>query len=194
MDYQLYVPTPEGYLSFKKTLSKSVSPKEMSLFESFKKNPGNSTRPIVESRVRSINSLYSTRLLKPVMNEIVDYIINPDNQFDELLKQDYDAVDVLRIKAHSQKKKDGNPVNYLSFATKYCHHCRANKFPIYDNVNVWVLTVLMGYKDKRVYSEFVDCFQAFCKVINRTKLEEDEGFYIDKYMQAIGTGSIHRVE
>lgn len=203
MNYRLYVPGPAGYSDFRKAIEKEtiiIPKREISLFEDFKNKPRNSEQSIVDSRVRSINSTYSTRLPKQAIAEITNYIINPVNHFDELLGFGYGAIEALRREAHSLKKgKDKKtPVDYLSFASKYCHHCRPNIFPIYDSVNVWVLTVLMGYKDKRDYNEFVKCFKVFCgEVINRVVLDEDEGFYIDKYIQSIGSGgskSVHGME
>lgn len=203
MNYQLYVPGPAGYSNFRNAIEKgtiTISPKEITLYEDFKNNPRNSEQLIVESRVKNINSIYSTRLLKQAIVEIANYIINPANDFDKSLECGYRAIEALRREAHSVKKgKDKMiPVDYLSFASKYCHHCRPNVFPIYDSVNVRVFTVLMGYNDHRDYSEFVKCFKVFCSdVINRVTLDEDEGFYIDKYIQSIGSGGpkgVHGIE
>lgn len=201
MNYQLYVPGSAGYSDFRKAIEMGtiiIPKRELSLFEDFKNRPQNSAQSIVDLRVRNINSIYSTRLPEPAIVEITNYIINPDNHFDKSLEDGYGVIKALRKEAHSIKRKDGSPKDYLSFASKYCHHCRPNKFPIYDSVNVWAFTVLMGYKDQRDYSEFVKCFKVFCsEVINRVALDEDEGFYIDKYIQSIGSGgpqSVHGAE
>ena len=59
----------------------------------------------------------------------------------ELNADGYDLVDNLK-QAHSRKKKNNDLVEYLSFASKFCHHCCPNKYPIYDSINVRVFNVL----------------------------------------------------
>jgi len=93
----------------------------------------------------------------------------------------------------------GTAKKHFSFATKYCHHCRPNKYPVYDALNMWVMSIHYGYEyvddpksgsEFRPYQDFVECYNLFCKdFIAGIEHGDDEGFYIDKYIQAIGNGA-----
>ena len=191
-NYELYIPSVEGYQIFLTNLEKDMPDwltREAQLLKEFSNTPGNTDEKIVKHRVREVNRRYSTRVSHKVLDEMVSFIVHSD--FDRKLdSNDYKLVDELR-RAHTRSKKSGR-VDYLSFASKYCHHCRPNRYPIYDSVNVCVFEVFLGYKDRRDYGDYVECFKALCSSL---KLKEFDGFYLDKYIQAIGspTGSQSRL-
>lgn len=200
-DYKLYIPKRGDYEIFRKELQeeklqdkiiKRVE-KEREFMHEFLSNPENTNKEKVEKRVRKLNTMYSTRLSMKENNNVLGEIINRIlySEFDDLLDhKGYEAVAKLRvIKSERTKSKT---IDCFSFATKYCHHCRPNKFPIYDSLNMRVMNVYYGYKHGgKDYEEYVKCHTMFCEEFI-TDFEEvkrqnsDEGFYIDKYIQAIG--------
>jgi len=188
-EYQMYTPSAEGYCLFRENYEKSDSKlieKENDFFMDFKNKPENKDEEIVRARVEKLNSLYSTRNSSDETEKIINIILKPG--FDEKLDGDgYDLIEELRQIPSRRTKKEYR--DCLSFATKYCHHCRPDKYPIFDSVNVNVLTVCMGYQDSRNYTEYVECFKKFCSAIGCDELKDGEGFYIDKYIQAIGRDS-----
>ena len=187
-EYRIYTPSAEGYKLFRENLKKADPDwlkKELALLKDFSDTPENTNKDIVSYRVRKLNSAYSTRISNVELDEIEKIILQPG--FDEKLDDGYEAVEKLR-RVPSQRQSAPTR-DYLSFATKYCHHCLPDKFPIYDSVNVRVLSDYSGYKDKRNYTEYVECFKQFCLAIRCSELKANEGFYVDKYIQAIGIHS-----
>jgi len=186
-EYQLYIPSADGYQAFLDRLKKEKPTglkREEKFLNDFLNKPGNIDGETVKNRIEKLNNYYSTRLSKPTQSEIAEFILQSD--FDERLdRDDYGLVDELRY-AHNKIKKDGKKYDYFSFASKYCHHCRPDKYPIYDSVNVRVFNVLFGYTDNRKYGEYVACFKKFCSILGYNELKHNEGFYIDKHIQAIG--------
>ena len=185
-EYRMYTPSAEGYKLFRENLKKT-NPiglnRELELLKDFSDNPENTDEAVVERRVRKLNKAYSTRISAEGLNEIKKLILQPG--FDAELDRDgYMLVEKLRRVPSSKTEKGW--ADCLSFATKYCHHCRPDKYPIYDSVNVRALTVCIGYEDKRDYAEYVKCFKAFCSALGFEELKGNEGFYIDKYIQVVG--------
>ena len=185
-EYRMYTPSAEGYCLFRKNL-KSTNPdwlkKEEKFLEEFLDNPANTNEAIVAQRVKTLNAFYHTIIFAVEQSEITKIILQPG--FDAELDSDgYESVEKIRHVPNTKKGKEYR--DCLSFATKYCHHCRPDKYPIFDSVNVNVLTVCMGYQDSRNYTEYVECFKKFCSAIGCDELKDGEGFYIDKYIQAIG--------
>lgn len=187
-DYQLYVPSAEGYQVFLgnlKTHNPDWLEKEESLLREFSSSRENTDEEVVRKRAKALNASYGTRIPEVELNEIVDRILRPgvDEKLDcgsfELINE------LMRVPS---KRTKSQTIDHFSFATKYCHHCRPDVYPIYDSVNARVLSVYFGYKDNRDYAEYVGYFKSFCGCIgcNYGKLKDGEGFYIDKYVQAIG--------
>lgn len=187
--YQIYIPSAEKYRTFLERLeTKGTNElnglrKEVEFFKDFSDNFRTADKEKLKELMKKLNHLYKTRISLDVLDEMASFILQIDLN-KELESDGYDLVDGLRY-AHSKVKKDGF-YDYLSFASKFSHHCNPDKYPIYDSVNVSVFKMFLGYKDKRNYREYVECFKAFCSAIEIDKFENNIGFYIDKYIQAIG--------
>lgn len=184
-----YVPSYKGFSIFINNLKKhpeKLSMKETDLLDRFVSKPENTDVEEVEHKVRRVNALYSTRMWEADIMCAVRKIVNM--RFDNELKQNgYSLVDKLRYIDNERPNKTSNSVtriDHYSFATKYCHHCNPDKYPIYDRVNMNVLTVYLGYKDRRIYDEYIECYFAFCTMAGLD--HKKHGFLIDKYIQAIG--------
>ena len=187
-DYQLYVPSPEGYQVFLDNLKKhnhAWLEREKALLSEFSSSRENTDEKVVRARAKKLNSSYGTRIPEVELNEIVERILRQG--FDEKLDRGSLELinELMRVPSGRTKSKT---IDHFSFATKYCHHCRPDVYPIYDSVNARVLSVYFGYKGDRDYVEYIECFKSFCSCIGLeyAKLQGGEGFYIDKYIQAIG--------
>lgn len=76
----------------------------------------------------------------------------------------------------------------LSFASKYCHHCNPNMFPIYDSVNAEYLKRHYSYADEKDYGKYIEAYSLFCANIGvnlSTAKNPYEGFYVDKFINNI---------
>lgn len=212
--YRLYIPKRGHYESFRDELKKG-SPEmdsERELLREFMENRNNEDEKAVNLRVKKLNSRYSTRISGFEQQEIVEFIVT--SGFDKRLEEDgYGLVDELRY-VRSNRPNNHGFIDHLSFATKYCHHCCPNKYPIYDSLNMRVMSIYFGYNDilkvgiygskekretrLRSYEDFVDCYKAFCEEFidddydKSVMRRDDEGFYIDKYIQAIGGSPLRK--
>ena len=188
-EYRIYTPSAEGYRIFAENLKKTEIEglkKEEEFLKDFENNPKNTDMETVRNRVKKLNQFYRTRISNDELREIENIILRPG--FDAKLDNDgYGLVEELR-RVPSKRTESGFR-DHLSFASKYCYHCRPNRYPIYDSINVHVLSVYLGYEGKRDYSKYVECFKKFCSFLGFCKLKGNEGYYIDKYIQAIGTHS-----
>ena len=187
-EFKIYIPSADGYRIYRDNISREKTGgliREEAFLQSFLDNPANTDRDIVQHRVRHLNSTYSTRISADELSVIVDFIVQHD--FDNALDSDgYELVEKLRH-VHSRRVKTKDTIDHLSFATKYCHHCRPDKYPIYDSINVRVLNVFLGYEDKkRNYETYVEYYNAFCSFLGFDELKNNDGFYVDKYIQIIG--------
>ena len=196
----LFIPKQGDYDDFKNNLIEN-SPNginaEWEFLQRFICKPGNKDKPTISEQVNTLNKLYKTRIPLCEQSKIVADIMNSD--FDkELGYEGYGLVEYLRyVKSERTTSKT---INHFSFATKYCYHCRPNKYPIYDSVNMRVMSVYYGYEQKNNsnnYEKFVECYSMFCKdfIGNyeiRIKQHGYEGFYIDKFIQAIGGSGLLR--
>jgi len=167
--------------------------KEKNFLQSFIDIPINTDPELVRERVRWLSSYFTTRIsrkgIDSEQDKIVKIITLPG--FDAKLDIDgYGLVDELV----NDMEKSGTK-RHFSFASKYCHHCRPNKYPIYDRLNMCVMNIFYGYKfDSKDYAGFVKCYEMFCDEYidgyGRQKEQHAyEGLYIDKYIQAIGSDS-----
>lgn len=185
MKKQLHLPSQEGFDKFRKILESNDF-----LFEDEKKFLDDFLKIPIKERVRKLNAIYRTRISLVVLEEIASFISSELNFNDRLESADYSVVHEIMC-GHNKKREDETPVEYFSFATKYCYHCHPDKYPIYDSVNMNVMKIYYGYEFKRRdssnnYEEYVECFNAFCGFLGYSKLERRDGFYIDKYIQALG--------
>ena len=76
----------------------------------------------------------------------------------------------------------------LSFASKYCHHCNPNMFPIYDSVNSDYWKNHFSYKNDKDYRDYIDAYARFCSKIGvdlENMSDKQEGFYVDKFINNI---------
>ncbi|MCL2163849.1 MAG: hypothetical protein FWH55_05505 [Oscillospiraceae bacterium] len=186
VENRFYIPSSEGYKIFRANYENKPKKNEDDLWESFQE-----LTP--EAQVKSINNIYKTRISSAEQELIVQKIksLNSDKAFD-CADNDYSPVDKLRrVYSARGKEKNKGYIDHFSFATKYCHHFQSNKFPIYDSVNVRVMSVYLGYKDViedniRNYNEYVRVCKTFWSLIGLAKLENKDGYYVDKYIQAIG--------
>ena len=188
-EYKLYIPKLGDYEKFQRTVKKHVVKsikEEREFLEEFQSKT-------IEERVRGINTKYSTRLSNKEIEEIVDFISKPDTEFDNRIS---DGVD-YRILEELAKAATARDRFNLSFASKYCHHCRPNKFPVFDVLNMNVMKIFCGFKpigtryELKDYVNYVECYDMFCYQFienyeKRKKQNKDDSFYIDKYIQAIG--------
>lgn len=192
-ELRLFIPEKkEVYERFREKLMSRISKGEDKeyLFIAKVMNTSNADYDTVLERVEWINANYSTRMPEGDRKVIANYI-SGRSDFDAALDEDgYSLVDDLR--------KCGTSKKHFSFATKYCHHCRPNKYPIYDALNMRVLAIYYGYRDKYnqepdskliSYREYCSCHDLFrSDFVNRKPADyaDDEGFYIDKFIQAMG--------
>lgn len=195
-EFKLYIPKHGDFEMFCDKLNESTYKqleRELGLLRQFLDAPNNTDSTIVKGRIKILSSYYGTRIPNDEQNKIAEIITSLD--FDEILDNDgYNLIKKLRI-VKSKRTKNGT-IDHLSFATKYCHHCRPNKYPIYDSLNMRVMNIFYGYSyDIRDYEKFVVCYEMFCdefiKDFDELKnINPELGFFIDKYIQAIGNGTI----
>ena len=142
--YQLYCPSSNGYHVFRSNLKKLGEPDwivgEKKLLSDFQSKFESTNKEVILQLVIGLNKHYRTRISDETLKEIANFILQPD--FNEKLKSDnHDLVDKMRY-GHNKEKKNGKTVDYLSFASKYCHHCYPDKYPIYDSINMHVMNGL----------------------------------------------------
>ena len=142
-------------------------------------------------QIIKINSKYSTHLsfgksdAPDEGGELAEFIVSKDFQ-DRIKTKDKDVAAALVIDLAKAAKKRGH--FQLSFASKYCHHCNPNMFPIYDSVNAKYLAGHYSYKGQRDYRQYMDAYALFCDSIGvklETADDKKEGFYVDKFINNI---------
>lgn len=196
------IPSKEDYGIFREQLKKFQGTPYLNdeeyLLRHFRENPENTGQAYVEHRVKKLSSLYRTRVPENEQKQLIDIIKNPE--FDERLETDKDgSYEAVLSLLGVNREKEGKPpteVNHLSFATKYCHHCKPNMYPIYDAVNKEVLMTLSDCKEisrakgYMKYLSYAECYKAVCRDyiidLDKDNPDRDEGFYVDKYIQSIG--------
>jgi|GEM_PF-1065710 len=108
-----------------------------------KSHPTNTSKEVVDDKVRMLNGYYSTRVPRESM---VKNILNISHVDKSMRNGDTSIVHLI---AKTDK-------NYFSFATKFCALHEPNLYPIYDNF-VWSLFIFLakqGFFSEQTYSLF----------------------------------------
>jgi len=142
-------------------------------------------------KVSVLNDFYSTNIFKvfPVAKRILSLGID-----DRLQQGDGTLVDDIKEVVIS-----GKPLNFYSFATKYCSHHKPLDYPIYDS---YVDEVLRYYRKKdgfatfrnyelKNYTRFKSILESFRKFyhLDRYNLKE-----LDKYIWQLGKAYFNKYE
>ncbi|SHM40099.1 hypothetical protein [Ruminococcus flavefaciens] len=188
-----YEVSKKGYEQFKKDLKTNNEAfhwfkSELDFLDSFKIKVDCET---ALQQIKTINSKYSTHLsfgkseLADESRELAAFIASKSFQ-SRIGTKDIDVAAALVIDLAKAAKTRGRFL--LSFASKYCHHCYPNMFPIYDSINAIYLKENYSYKDKKDYGEYIDAYSRFCQKIDVnlvTVSNRYEGFYVDKFINNI---------
>ena len=183
----------KGYEQFKKDLRNNEKAfpwfkGELEFQDNFKVNVDHET---ALQQIITINSKYSTHLsfgkssAPDEGGELADFIVSESFQ-SRIKTTDKDVAAALVIDLAKAAKTRGRFL--LSFASKYCHHCNPNMFPIYDRVNADYLEEHFSYKDDKDYRKYIDAYARFCGKIGvylETVDDKQEGFYVDKFINNI---------
>ena len=79
-------------------------------------------------KVTALNALYKTRIMN--VYPVVETILGVGRKLDSLISRgDPAAVDLMKMVKFAKRKK---AMNFFSFASKYCHFHKPDKYPIYD--------------------------------------------------------------
>ncbi len=188
-----YEVSKKGYDQFREDLktNKEAFPwfeGEKKFLESFKAIVDRET---ALQQIKTIHTKYSTHLsfgkssAPDEGGELADFIVIESFQ-SRIKTTDKDVAAALVIDLAKAAKTRGRFL--LSFASKYCHHCNPNMFPIYDRVNADYLEEHFSYKDDKDYRKYIDAYARFCGKIGvglETADDKKEGFYVDKFINNI---------
>lgn len=183
----------KGYEQFKKDLCKNEKAfswfkSELEFQDNFKVNVDHET---ALQQIITINSKYSTHLsfgkssAPDEGSELADFIVSNSFQ-SRITTTDKDVAAALITDLAKAAKTRGRFL--LSFASKYCHHCNPNMFPIYDSVNAIYLKEHYSYSDNHDYREYIDAYNLFCHSIGvdlQKASDKQEGFWVDKFINNI---------
>ena len=79
-------------------------------------------------KVTALNALYKTRIMN--VYPVVETILGVGRKLDSLISRgDPTAVDLMKMVKFEKRKKT---INFFSFASKYCHFHKPDRYPIYD--------------------------------------------------------------
>ena len=94
----------------------------------FSAYPKNTCSWQVLLKVTALNALYKTRIMN--VYPVVETILGVGRKLDSLLARgDPAAVDLMKMVKFEKRDKT---INFFSFASKYCHFHRPDRYPIYD--------------------------------------------------------------
>jgi hypothetical protein len=189
--------TNQDYENYKKKLQENIEitpwiKSELEFFKSFKVNVDYAT---ALQQVITLNNKYRTHLSLGLSSEpdesseLANFIVSDSFQ-SRILSTNKEVVISLVIDLANAAKSRGR--FNLSFASKYCHHCNPNMYPIYDSENVKYLCNHYSYDDKKDYNQFYDSYSKFCKDIGidlEKASDKAEGFWIDKFINNIEKNS-----
>ncbi len=150
----------------------------------FGKFPKNNILKEVLSKAHLLNSLYNTRISNNQVKEIANHIVNIIDDFDCQLGTNFNFELVGKIASVGIRR------NY-SFATKYCHFHKQEKYPIYDS---FVDDALWYFHNEFEFCDFkriaLRDYSEFCKTMNTFrdcyKLENFSWIEIDRYLWHVG--------
>jgi len=133
------------------------------VFQTF---PQNTDLSDILVKVAVLNTFYKTRIFDVVKISQHILSLNIDGR---LRQEDLSLVDNIKS-GHRIQSKNGNEIEFLSFATKYCHWHRPKIYPIYDQFAEKALYELQkkfkffngritqkDLKDYSKYKEVLDC-------------------------------------
>ena len=79
-------------------------------------------------KVTALNALYKTRIMN--VYPVVETILGVGRKLDSLISRgDPAAVDLMKMVKFEKREKT---INFFSFASKYCHFHKPDRYPIYD--------------------------------------------------------------
>lgn len=79
-------------------------------------------------KVTTLNVLYKTRIMN--VYPVVETILGVGRKLDSLISRgDPAAVDLMKMVKFAKRDKT---INFFSFASKYCHFHKPDRYPIYD--------------------------------------------------------------
>lgn len=94
----------------------------------FSAYPKNTCSWQVLLKVTALNALYKTRIMN--VYPVVETILGVGRKLDSLISRgDPAAVDLMKM---VKFEKRDNTINFFSFASKYCHFHKPDRYPIYD--------------------------------------------------------------
>jgi hypothetical protein len=158
------------------------------VFQTFRQN---TALPNILLKVAVLNTFYKTRIFDVI--KISQHISSRIENIDERIEQgDLSLVDEIKS-GHGIQYRNGNEIEFLSFATKYCHWHRPGIYPIYDQFAGKALYELQknflffngritqkDLKDYRKYKEVLDCcinFFRFGKKWHYKKIDQTLWIY-----------------
>ena len=90
--------------------------------------PKNTSPWQVLLKVTALNALYKTRIMN--IYPVVETILGVGCKLDALIaRADPSAVDLMKMVKFAKREK---VMNFFSFASKFCHFHRPDRYPIYD--------------------------------------------------------------
>ena len=94
----------------------------------FSAYPKNTCSWQVLLKVTALNALYKTRIMN--VYPVVETILGVGRKLDSLISRaDPVAVDLMKMVKFAKRDKT---INFFSFASKYCHFHKPDRYPIYD--------------------------------------------------------------
>ena len=94
----------------------------------FSAYPKNTCSWQVLLKVTALNALYKTRIMN--VYPVVETILSVGRKLDSLISRgDPAAVDLMKMVKFEKREKT---INFFSFASKYCHFHKPDRYPIYD--------------------------------------------------------------
>jgi len=166
--------------------NRKYAPQEKSLNKLFGKTyPLNNDLDDVLIKVSSLNDFYSTNIFSPyaVAKHIVELDID--------LKLEQGDLPIVNTIAKVVMTEGKLPIDFYSFATKYCSHHKPLTYPIYDSYVVKMLLYFKKYDEKfdqfysfkkeslRTYEIYKEAISKFREFYGLTKFNLKE---IDKYL------------
>lgn len=161
---------------------------DLAIINLFAKFPENKKLEDILLKISVINDLYSTNIFGTfIMARHIQSL-----QIDKSLEiADPLIVNKIAIGHGIPKPKGDGDRNFYSFATKYCNWHKKNDYPIYDS---FVHKILIAYRDKDHFSNFIDSdlkdYQRFKQIIeefkNKYSLNGHNLKEIDKFLWIYG--------
>lgn len=142
------------------------------------------SEPALMVKCATLNDFYSTYIFK--VYYVVQHYLSVDKLENRLKKGDVTLVDDLR-----KVQTPRGPIDFYSFATKFCSHHNPTAFPICDKL---AINALYAFKKRDNFCNFTKCcltkYQEYIRVIDEFRIYYGLTNYsykdIDKYLWQIG--------